>query len=73
LSAAADPKLESRLAELAVAPERVVALGRELYTWHPDGIGRSRLAAQLARPLRGINATARNWFTVTALLALADE
>lgn len=49
-------------------------IGRAAYLSTPDGFGRSRLAAVLlsgARaPLR--DGTARNWRTVTALLAMCD-
>jgi uncharacterized protein (DUF1697 family) len=62
-------KLESS----AVGGEQVVLAGRELYAWHPDGVGRSKLAALLAGKGLGVTATARNWATVTKLLALADE
>ncbi len=62
-----------KLQAAASGRERLVASGRELYTWHPDGIGRSKLAALLAGRGAGATATARNWTTVTTLLALADE
>jgi uncharacterized protein (DUF1697 family) len=56
-----------------VASERFVHVGRELYAWHPEGVARSKLWAQLAGPKLGVTATARNWTTVTKLLELADE
>ena len=56
-----------------VAPEQLVAKARELYSWHPDGVGSSKLAIALASANLGVLATARNWRTVTSLLALADE
>lgn len=62
-----------RVEEAAVPPERVVAIGREIYAWHPETIGRSRLWTLLAGQQLGVTATARNWTTVTNLLALADE
>jgi uncharacterized protein (DUF1697 family) len=61
------------LAGLAVDGERFVAVGRELYAWHPDGVARSRLWARLAGQGLGVTATARNWTTVTSLLALAND
>jgi uncharacterized protein (DUF1697 family) len=67
------PDLVETLAALAVEPERLVAIGRELYAWHPVGVGRSRLWARLAGPNLGVTATARNWTTVRSLLALADS
>jgi uncharacterized protein (DUF1697 family) len=53
------------------APEQVVVSGREIYAWHPDGVQRSKLARLLSD--RRLGGTARNWNTVTRLLALADE
>jgi uncharacterized protein (DUF1697 family) len=69
-----DPAVSERLSGLAVEPERLVAMGRELYTWHPDGVGRSKLWAKMASAGGlGVTGTARNWNTVKALLAMADE
>jgi uncharacterized protein (DUF1697 family) len=73
LDAKPDPKAVRTLSDAAVAPERVAHVGRELYAWHPDGVGRSKLAALLAGAGLGVTATARNWTTVTKLLAIADE
>lgn len=68
------PDVLERLAELSVEPEQVIGIGRELYTWHPEGIGRSKLWAKLAsRGGLAADGTARNWNTVTTLLAMADE
>jgi uncharacterized protein (DUF1697 family) len=62
-----------RIEEAAAPPERVVAIGREIYAWHPETIARSRLWTLLAGKQLGVTATARNWTTVTRLLALAQE
>lgn len=62
-----------RVEAAAVPPEQFVAVGREIYAWHPAGAARSRLWALLAGRDLGVTATARNWTTVTKLLALADE
>jgi len=63
----------SKLEPLAAAEERVVAIGRELYSWHPRGVGRSKLWSAMAGPGLGVTATARNWNTVTALLDLVGS
>jgi uncharacterized protein (DUF1697 family) len=60
-----------RLEALAAGKERLAAHGRELFAWHPEGIGRSKLAARMAGKDLGIVATSRNWATVTALLELS--
>ncbi len=67
------PEAVRKLQAAAVAPERLVVVGREAYAWHPEGVARSRLWAQLAANGLGVTATARNWTTVTRLLALAQE
>jgi uncharacterized protein (DUF1697 family) len=61
-----------KLEEARIDPERFVVHGREIYAWHPAGVARSKLWAALAGRELGVTATARNWTTVTALLALLD-
>jgi uncharacterized protein (DUF1697 family) len=73
LSAEPERELVDELAGLAVGAERFVAIGRELYAWHPEGVARSRLWTRLAGRGLGVTATARNWTTVTSLLVMADE
>jgi uncharacterized protein (DUF1697 family) len=73
LEAEPDPAALERIAAAAAEPERLVAIGRELYAWHPDGIGRSKLAVKLAGSGLGVRATARNWATVTTLLQMAQN
>jgi uncharacterized protein (DUF1697 family) len=60
------------LGERASETERVATHGRELYTWHPDGIARSKLATSLTARALGASATARNWTTVTTLAEMAS-
>jgi uncharacterized protein (DUF1697 family) len=62
-----------KLEETAAGNEQVVHVGRELYGWHPDGVGRSKLAGLMSGKGLGVTATARNWTTVTRLLEMADE
>ena len=54
------------------APEEVIAVGSELHLFLPDGVGRSKLAVDLARKGKANVGTMRNWNTVTRLLAMAD-
>jgi uncharacterized protein (DUF1697 family) len=67
-----DADIVKNLEEVATDGERVKHVGREVYAWHPDGVGRSKLAVLLAGKGLGVTATARNWKTVTRLLELAD-
>jgi uncharacterized protein (DUF1697 family) len=68
-----DAKALEKVSALAVDGERIEAIGREIYAWHPDGVARSKLWAGLAGKGLGMKATARNWTTVTTLLQMADE
>lgn len=64
-------KTLKELEAVAAPGEQVVAHGREIYAWHPAGVARSKLWAELAGKGLGVTATARNWTTVEALLELA--
>lgn len=69
-----EPVDAATLAELearASPSEKVVVSGRELYSWHPDGIARSKLAVAITP--KHTAATARNWTTVTTLLEMAGD
>ena len=52
--------------------ERFVLVDGVFYLHAPDGIGRSKLAAN-AEKLLGVPATARNWRTVRKVLEMADQ
>jgi uncharacterized protein (DUF1697 family) len=73
LAAEPDSGIAGKLAAARVEPEQFVVHRREIYAWHPDGVGRSKLWAALAGRGLGVTATARNWTTVTKLLAIADD
>ena len=72
LSEELDRRRVEELAALAAEGERLIAIGRELYAWHPDGVARSKLWARLGGKGLGVSATSRNWSTVTTLLEMAD-
>lgn len=63
----------ARLHEQDWKPELFQIVGKEIYTWHPNGQGRSPLAAALAKlPLRGA-VTTRNWNTVHKLVEMLES
>jgi uncharacterized protein (DUF1697 family) len=73
LDAKPAPDVIARLEERAAGAERVIARGREIYAWHPEGVARSKLWNELAGTGLGVTATARNWTTVTTLLEMASQ
>jgi len=53
--------------------EELHLIGKELYVYYPEGMGRSKLGLQLDRLLKAYVPTARNWNTVTKLLQMAER
>ncbi|MFJ4625726.1 MULTISPECIES: DUF1697 domain-containing protein [unclassified Streptomyces] len=69
------PLADDRFAGLdqaAFLPEEFRLGDRALYLYAPDGLGRSKLAAELSRPRlsKGVVATSRNWNTVVKLVEM---
>ena len=62
-----------RLGDVAGPEERFAVHGKEIYSWHPEGVGRSPLWERLGGKALGVTATARNWDTVTTLLAMSED
>lgn len=52
--------------------ERFALIDKVFYLHAPDGIGRSKLAERIGRGW-GVHVTARNWRTVSQLLAMVTE
>ena len=61
-----------RMTAVAGPQEHFSVIDREVYSWHPAGVGRSPLWERLASKSLGVAATSRNWSTVTTLLAMAE-
>ena len=72
LSASPKAEVVKQLEELRAEPERLKVVGKEIYSWHPAGVARSKLWNKLAGRSLGVTATSRNWTTVNKLLELAD-
>jgi uncharacterized protein (DUF1697 family) len=73
LSAEPNPARVREAAAVEVGDERFVVSGREVFAWHPGGVHASKLAKVVSERRLGVTATARNWATLTKLLALANE
>jgi len=53
-------------------PEKVHLKGSELYIYFPNGAGRSKLPWSAIEKLLKVTGTARNWNSVTKMLAIAE-
>lgn len=69
LSEVATGANQTRMAEIASNGEQFVLTDRAFYMLAPNGIGRSKLAAEVEKCL-GVKATGRNWRTVGKIAAL---
>jgi len=54
-------------------PEELHLKGRELFIYFPDGAGRSKLPWSQVEKFLRVTGTARNWNSVTKMLAMAEE
>jgi uncharacterized protein (DUF1697 family) len=54
-------------------PEKLHIEGREIYIYFPNGAGRSKLSWPALEKILKTPGTARNWNSVTKLLAMAEE
>jgi uncharacterized protein (DUF1697 family) len=72
---AADPPsgAEANLDKFNGFPEKLRLNGRELYIYFPNGAGRSKLPWSAVDKLLKVTGTARNWNSVMAMLAIAEE
>lgn len=73
LASAPSPEARDKVLSIKADPEELHFAGRELYIYFPHGMGRSTLPWAALDKILKTPATARNWNTVTRLLAMADE
>jgi uncharacterized protein (DUF1697 family) len=67
------PEAHATLLTLKKHPEELHLKGRELYIYFPNGAGRSKLPWSSVEKLFKTTGTARNWNSVTRMLAIAEE
>jgi uncharacterized protein (DUF1697 family) len=72
LTAEPGPEARAALAGLKGHPEEIHLKGRELYIYFPDGVGQSKLRWSNVEKLTQTTGTARNWNSVTQMLAMAE-
>ncbi|MGD9739314.1 MAG: DUF1697 domain-containing protein [Bauldia sp.] len=66
-----DEEAVARLNAAIVGPEKVAAIGRELFITYPAGVGTSKLSTNLIEKTLGKHrGTGRNWNTVLKIAAL---
>jgi uncharacterized protein (DUF1697 family) len=73
LAGDAGPESRDKLLALKDYPEEFHLRGRELHIYFPDGMGKSKLPWSKIEKLLATPGTARNWNSVTKMLAIAEE
>lgn len=67
------PEAQATLRGLKGYPEELHLKGRELYIYFPNGAGQTKLPWSSVEKLLKVTGTARNWNSVTKILAIAEE
>lgn len=72
---ASDPAPDARdkVLQIKADPEELRPIGRELYIYFPNGMGRSKLPWAVIDKALKTPRTGRNWNTVTKLLEIAER
>jgi uncharacterized protein (DUF1697 family) len=67
------PEARERLLRIKADPEELRIDGSELYTYYPNGMGRSKLQMAVMERAVKISGTSRNWTSVTKMLEMAEK
>ena len=70
LAARPDDTAQEDLLKTYVGPEELFIIGKEVYIYYPNGIGRSKLSNSLLEKKLKTVGTARNWNTILQLQKL---
>jgi uncharacterized protein (DUF1697 family) len=73
LAAVPAAQAQARLVKSHSGPEMLELRGPEVYLYYPNGVGRSKLSGAVIENRLETYGTARNWNTLTKLLAVARE
>jgi uncharacterized protein (DUF1697 family) len=62
-----------KVADIDYPPDKFRIIGRDIFIYCPNGFGRTKLYTNFFENKMGVKGTARNWKTITTLLALAKK
>jgi uncharacterized protein (DUF1697 family) len=72
LTAPPAPSAGQSLLALKPDPERIELVGREVYLYYPNGVGKAKLPFTAIEKAVKISGTTRNWNTIAKVLAMAE-
>jgi len=73
LANAPDETAQISLLQTYVGPEEIHILGKEMFVYYPDGMGRSKLTSNFIEKKLKTFGTARNWNTMLQLQKMMQE
>lgn len=62
-----------KVADVDYPPDKFKIIGNEIYTFCPNGFGRTKIYTNFFEKKMKVIGTARNWKTITTLLNLAEK
>jgi uncharacterized protein (DUF1697 family) len=62
-----------KVADIDYPPDKFSIIGRDIFIYCPNGFGRTKLYTNFFENKMGVKGTARNWKTITTILALAEK
>jgi uncharacterized protein (DUF1697 family) len=62
-----------KVADVDYPPDKFKIIGNEIYTFCPNGFGKTKLYTNFFEKKMKVTGTARNWKTITTLLNLAER
>lgn len=72
LAMAPDETAQAAFLQTYVGPEEIHIIGKQMYVYYPDGMGRSKLTSTLIEKKLKTFGTARNWNTVLQLQKMME-
>jgi uncharacterized protein (DUF1697 family) len=61
-----------KVADVDYPPDKFKIIGREIFTYCPNGFGKTKIYTNFFEKKMGVTGTARNWKTVSTLLSLCN-
>jgi uncharacterized protein (DUF1697 family) len=62
-----------KVSDVDYPPDKFKIIGKEIFTFCPNGFGRTRLYTNFFEQKMGVTGTARNWKTITTIFKIAEN
>jgi uncharacterized protein (DUF1697 family) len=62
-----------KVADVDYPPDKFKIAGNEIFTYCPNGFGRTKLYTNFFEKKMKLSGTARNWKTITTIMELAEK